>query len=109
MAMNLGSLSFWQIGLLGLFRFGTFIGLQGLWLGPYLIQIKGYSAVQTGNMLILVAVGSIIGGPIAGRLSDQVFHSRKWVAVAGLSFYCVSLFPLTGILKIQSPVWLGIV
>src|SRR5512136_157237 len=32
----LGSLSFWQIGFLGFFRFGTFIGLQGLWLGPYL-------------------------------------------------------------------------
>ncbi len=60
-------------------------------------------------MLILVAAGSIIGGPIAGRLSDQVFHSRKWVAVAGLSFYCLSLFPLTGILKVESPVWLGIV
>jgi sugar phosphate permease len=80
-----------------------------LWLGPYLIQIKGYSAVQAGNMLILVAVGSIVGGPIAGRLSDQVFHSRKWVTVVGLSFYCLSLFPLTGILKVQSPLWLGIV
>ena len=109
MGMILGSLSFWQIGFLGLFRFGTFIGLQGLWLGPYLIQIEGYSSVQAGNMLILVAVGSIVGGPIAGRLSDQVFHSRKWVAVAGLSFYCLSLFPLTGILKVQSPAWLGIV
>ncbi len=109
MGMILRSLSFWQIGFLGLFRFGTFIGLQGLWFGPYLIQIKGYSAVEAGHMLILVAVGSIIGGPIAGRLSDQVFHSRKWVAVGGLSFYCLSLFPLTGILKIQSPVWLGLV
>ncbi len=109
MGMILGSLSFWQIGFLGLFRFGTFIGLQGLWLGPYLIQIKGYSAVQAGNMLILVAVGSIIGGPVAGRLSDQVFQSRKWVTIVGLSFYCLSLFPLTGILKVQSSVWLGIV
>ena len=29
-----------------------------------------------------------------------------WV---GLSFYCISLFPLTGILQIESPVWVGIV
>jgi len=109
MGMILGTLSFWQIGFLGLFRFGTFIGLQGLWLGPYLIQIKGYSPVQAGNMLILVAIGSIIGGPIAGRLSDQVFHSRKWVTLVGLSLYCLSLFPLAGILKVQSPMWLCIV
>jgi len=109
MGMILRSLSFWQIGFLGLFRFGTFIGLQGLWLGPYLIQIKGYSPVQAGNMLILVAIGSIIGGPIAGRLSDQVFHSRKGVTLVGLSFYSLSLFPLTGILKVESPVWLCVV
>jgi len=109
MGMILRSLSFWQIGFLGLFRFGTFIGLQGLWLGPYLIQIKGYSAVQAGNMLILVAVGSIIGGPIAGRLSDQVFRSRKWFTLVGISFYCLSLFPLAGILKVQSPLWLCVI
>jgi sugar phosphate permease len=109
MGMILGSLSFWQIGFLALFRFGTFIGLQGLWLGPYLIQIKGYSAVEAGNMLILVALGSIIGGPIAGRLSDQVFQSRKWVALVGLSLYSLSLFPLTGILKVQSSMWLCLV
>jgi sugar phosphate permease len=78
-------------------------------LGPYLIQIKGYSAVQAGNILILVAIGSIIGGPIAGRLSDQVFRSRKWFTLVGLSFYCLSLFPLAGILKVQSPMWLCIV
>ena len=27
----------------------------------------------------------------------------------GLSIYCLSLFPLTGILKVQNPVWLSIV
>ena len=107
--MVLRSLSFWQIGCVGFFRYGTFIGLQGLWLGPYLMEIKGYSPVQAGNMLILAAVGSIIGGPVAGRLSDHVFHSRKGVTWVGLSLYCVSLFPLTGILEIQNPVWLGIV
>ncbi len=107
--MILRSLSFWQIGFVGFFRYGTFVGLQGLWLGPYLMEIKGYSPVQTGNMLILAAVGSIIGGPVAGRLSDQIFHSRKGVMWVGLSLYCVSLFPLTGILEIQNPVWLGIV
>ena len=106
--MVLRSLSFWQIGFLGFFRYGTFVGLQGLWLGPYLMEIRGYSPVQAGNMLILAAVGSIIGGPVAGRLSDHVFHSRKGVTWVGLSLYCVSLFPLTGILEIQNPLWLGI-
>jgi sugar phosphate permease len=108
MGMILKSLSFWQIGFLGFFRYGTFVGLQGLWLGPYLMEIKGYSPVQAGNMLILVAVGAIIGGPVAGRLSDSIFHSRKGVTLAGVGLYGLSLFPLTGILKIEDPFWLSV-
>ncbi len=107
--MILGSLSFWQIGFLAFFRYGTFVGLQGLWLGPYLIDIRGFTPVQAGNLLILLALGTIIGGPIAGRLSDQISHSRKGVAFWGISLYCVSLLPLAGILKIQNPLWFSII
>ncbi len=105
----LGSLAFWQMGTISFFRYGTFIGLQGLWLGPYLINIKGYSPIQTGNVLTLLAIGTIIGGPIAGRLSDRVFHSRKGVALWGLSLYGLSLFLLIGILRIESPFWYGLI
>ena len=104
----LKSISFWQIGILAFFRYGTFVSLQGLWLGPYLMDIKGYTPVQTGNMLILVAIGTIIGSPISGWLSDQIFHSPKGVTLAGLCLYCVSLFPLTGIVKIENPLWFSI-
>ncbi len=105
----LGSLAFWQISFVAFFRYGTFVGLQGLWLGPYLIDIKGYSPVQAGNLIILLAVGIIVGAPIAGRLSDRTFHSRKGVALGGLSLYCLSLFPLVGVLKIQSQIWFGLI
>jgi len=107
--MVLSSLAFWQIGAIAFFRYGTFIGLQGLWLGPYLIEIKGYSPIQTGNVLILLAIGTIVGGPIAGQLSDRTFHSTKGVTLWGLSLYSLSLFPLIGILKIQSPFWYGLI
>jgi MFS family permease len=104
----LGSLSFWQIGVVAFFRYGTFVSLQGLWLGPYLINIKGHSPVQTGNLIILLAVGIIVGGPTAGWLSDRTFHSRKGVALGGLSLYCLSLLPLAGIVKLPSPFWFGL-
>ena len=105
----LGSLAFWQLGAVAFFRYGTFIGLQGLWLGPYLIDTKGYSPVQTGNALILLAIGTILGGPIGGRLSDRTVHSRKGIALWGLSLYGLSLFPLIGVLKIQDSFWYGII
>jgi MFS family permease len=105
----LGSLTFWQMGAVAFFRYGTFVCLQGLWLGPYLIDIKGYSPVQTGNLIILLAIGIIVGGPIAGWLSDRMFHSRKGVALGGLSLYCLSLLPMIGVVKLQSPFWFGVI
>jgi len=102
MRLILGSLVFWQIGVVAFFRYGTFVSLQGLWLGPYLIDTKGYSPVQTGNLLIFLAIGTIVGGPIAGRLSDRILRSRKGVALAGLALYALSLFPLVGVLNIES-------
>ena len=105
----LRSLSFWQIGAVAFFRYGTFVSLQGLWLGPYLINIRGHSPVQTGNLIILLAVGIIVGGPISGWLSDRTFHSRKGVALGGLSLYCLSLLPLAGAVNLPSPFWFGLI
>jgi len=105
----LGSLAFWQIGVVAFFRFGISMGLQGLWLGPYLMDIKGYSPIETGHLLILSAVGMIVGGPISGQFSDRVFRSSKRVGLWGLGLYALSLLPLIGIFKIESPLWFGLI
>ena len=104
----LGSLAFWQIGAVAFFRYGTLVGLQGLWLGPYLMDVKDYSPVQAGNLIILLAIGIIVGGPVAGWLSEKIFNSRKGVGLWGLSLYALSLLALTGIIKIQSPFEYGL-
>lgn len=109
MRMILKSLVFWQIATVAFFRYGTFVTLQGLWLGPYLIDTKGYTPLQTGNLLILLAIGTIMGGPIAGRLSDRFSRSRKSVTLLGLGLYSLSLFPLTGVFPIQSAFWYGLI
>lgn len=99
----LGSLSFWQFGAVAFFRYGIFVSLQGLWLGPYLIHIKGFTPLQTGNLLIFMSIGAILGSPIGGRLSDRYFRSRKKVAFIALILYTLSLLPLTGIWGIERP------
>jgi MFS family permease len=105
----LGSLTFWQIAAVAFFRFGISMGLQGLWLGPYLMDSKGYSPVQAGNLLILLAIGMIVGGPISGQLSDRIFRNNKGVALWGTCLYTLSLLPLMGIFKIQSSLWYGLI
>jgi len=100
----IGSLSFWQIGIVAFFRYGTFITLQGLWLGLYLIDARQYSPVEAGNVLIMLAVGNIVGGPIAGRLSDHAVRGPKYVSLAGLTLYCLTIFSLSGIFSINQKI-----
>jgi len=101
----LGSLVFWQVGVLCFFRYGTLIALQGLWLGPYLMDIKGYSSMLAGNTLILLAIGTTLGYVVSGMISDRVFRSRKSVALWGTSFYTLAIFPLVGVVDIRNPSW----
>jgi predicted MFS family arabinose efflux permease len=95
-------LSFWQIGFLAFFRYGTFVALQGLWLGPYLITVNGYSSLQAGNLLLMLSLGLILGAPVGGYLADRVVRSTKVVVEGGLLFYCATLLPLTGIREVKS-------
>ncbi len=104
----LGTLAFWQGSAVAFFRYGTFIALQGLWLGPYLMNIKGYSPLLAGNILIFMSLGGIVGGPVSGHLSDRAFPSRKVVALVGLSLYAICLLPLTGVIEAENPYGFGV-
>lgn len=104
----LGSLSFWQISAFAFFRYGTFVALQGLWLGTYLMDVKGLSSVEAGNILMMLSIGYIAGTPIAGYLSDRVIRSAKLTAFGSVTFYTVCLLPLTGFVNITNPVFFWI-
>jgi MFS family permease len=98
----LGSLSFWQIAAAAFFRYGTFVSLQGVWLGMYLMDARGLSPIQAGNVLIFLSIGNACGGPISGMIADRSSYSEKRVALTALSLYCLMLLSLTGIWKIES-------
>jgi sugar phosphate permease len=90
------SFAFWGISAATFFRYGTFVAIQGLWGGPYLMEILGYSPVKAGNTLMMMSLGTVIGAPLGGRLSDRVFLSRKKVVIIGMSAYGGGCFFLTG-------------
>jgi len=104
----LKNLSFWQIAAFGFFRYGTFVALQGLWLATYLIDVKGFSPIQAGNFLVILSIGYFAGAPIAGYLADKVIRSAKMTAFCFVTFYVMSLLPLTGIVNIENPFIFGI-
>ena len=85
---NLGLLltnrDYWFISVSTFVRYGTFAAFQALWAGPFLIEVMGYSAMRTGNLILLMNVGFIIGCPLWGTLSDRVFKTRKGLIVSCL-------------------------
>ncbi len=90
----LGRRDYWIISLSTFLRYGIFVAIQGLWVGPYLMEVVGLSAVQAGNLLLILNVGLIIGSPLSGWISDRVLSSRKKVVMAGLVGMGLSLLVL---------------
>jgi sugar phosphate permease len=76
---------YWIISLATFCRYGIFAAVQALWAGPYLMTVIGISPVATGNILLLMGIGMIIGSPVCGWFSDSLFKTRKGVIIAGLS------------------------
>ncbi|BEQ17084.1 MFS transporter [Desulfoferula mesophila] len=94
---------YWVISLSTFFRYGCLMALQGLWAGPYLMNGLGLDQVQTGNILLFVPVGYMIGLPLWGRVSDDVLGSRKRVAMPGL-FVSAGLTLSLGLMQ-GMPMW----
>jgi len=72
---------FWAIAIWFTFRGGALFGFFGLWAGPYLVDVYGFSRQATGNILSMVAFAMIFLSPILGHLSDKTFSSRKKILV----------------------------
>jgi sugar phosphate permease len=101
----LKNLTFWQISAATFFRYGTFVAIQGLWGGPYLMETMGYSPIRAGNTLMMMSLGGIIGAPLGGRLSDRVFLSRKKVVMGGMCAYGLGLLFLLSWFRITHEVF----
>ncbi|MBN2333082.1 MAG: MFS transporter [Deltaproteobacteria bacterium] len=94
--------NFWLIALLEFCWFGTFIGIQGLWGGPYLMDVYGLSPAKAGSILGMIAIGFICGGPLLGWLSDAVIRSRKKVILAGMGGYALVIAVLLAVQNLSS-------
>jgi sugar phosphate permease len=102
MKLLLRNLTFWQCSGVAFVMYGTFVALQGLWSGPYLRDIRGFSAIETGNILFFLSVGRIVGSTLCGVLSDRVFKTRKWVVAPTTALYTLTFLGLNGVVLISS-------
>ncbi len=80
---------YWIISFASFSRYGVFAALQALWAGPFLMGVMGLSALEAGNLILLLNVALIIGGPAWGMLSDRFLKSRKIVVLMSLAAFSV--------------------
>jgi len=81
---------YWIISCAAFFRYGVFATVQALWAGPYLINGMGLTTVMAGNLLLVLNIAMILGGPFWGGLSDRVFKRRKTIMILSLGMMTVS-------------------
>ena len=84
--MIFSSGSFWLLGLLCFFWYGNYLAIQGLWGGPYLRELMGLSREQTGEMLMSVSIGFVIGSYGSDACVRRFFAgSQKRMLIVGSS------------------------
>lgn len=89
----------WAIIPLTALNYAPAIGIRGLWAGPYLADVYGADALEIGRVTLFMALAMVAGGFAYGPL-DQVFRTRKWVALPGnvlsvMVLAWLALYPLT--------------
>ena len=95
----------WLISGSAFIRYGILAAVQGLWAGPYLMDVMGLSPVAAGNLLFLLTLGVVIGNPVSGFLSDRILRKRKGIMVTALAGLCLTLAGLAFV-PVGAPLWL---
>lgn len=72
----------WPIIPITAINYAPAAGIRGLWAGPYLSDVYQASALDIGNVTLVMALAMVAGNFIYGPL-DQIFGTRKWVALGG--------------------------
>ncbi len=93
-----------RLFLVGLFAYSSFVLVVGLWGGPYLSHIYGYSLTERGDVLFLAALAQIAAA-FAWGPTDRLFGSYKIPVLTGAVTTALT-FAAVAILGVLPQVWL---
>lgn len=95
--MIFSSGSFWLLGILCFFWYGNYLAIQGLWGGPYLREVMHLSRTQTGQMLMFVSVGFVVGSYLSDLCVRRLFAgSQKRMLIVGQALLAVLMTAFLG-------------
>ncbi|MCR4425792.1 MAG: MFS transporter [Firmicutes bacterium] len=100
-----GLLPIMLLGATAFFKYGPLMGYQGLWGVPYLMDVKAMTKIEASNMMMVVSLACMVGGPLAGFLVDRLGFRRRVVFVTGSLLYALAWVPLA-FFTASAPTWL---
>jgi predicted MFS family arabinose efflux permease len=88
---------FWLAASLFFFYGGPISTFQGLWGYPFLIDVYGYDRLAAANLLMIIALGVIFGGPILVWFAERKFPQNiqrvlSVLLVGQLVIWCLIVF-----------------
>lgn len=72
--------------------FAAAIAIRGLWGGPWLMEVKGFGRVDTGNALLPLTLALVLGPMVYGILDRRLGHRRALLAGGHLTAAIALLF-----------------
>lgn len=78
-----GRSDFLLLGILSFFWYGNYLAVQGLWGGPYLMEILHLPRTEAGSMLMYTSIGFIVGSLLVDTIARKFFRSYKKTLLSG--------------------------
>jgi predicted MFS family arabinose efflux permease len=88
---------FWRFGILSIVVHGSFVSLQSLWMGPWLVKVVGLTPTQSAQTLFAYTAVLMVGFLMLAKISAKIADSKvlKTVCVSSsLAIACLLLIAL---------------
>lgn len=87
---------------------GTFLSFAGLWVVPYLVQVRGLDRLDAAGFTAAASLGTILGATTIGWVSDRLLRRRRLAMVLGAGVYAAAWYPIAfaGDLSLPALWWL---
>lgn len=72
------------------------LGLRGLWGGPWLMEVKGLTRIEAGNILLLATLALVVGPAIAGAVHRALGRTVALMAASHVVAAALVLLMLAG-------------
>jgi predicted MFS family arabinose efflux permease len=90
---------FWRFGILSIVVHGSFVSLQSLWMGPWLVKVVGLTPTQSAQTLFaytaVLMVGFLLLAKISAKLADAKVLKTVCISsgLAITSLFLIALLP----------------